>query len=58
MEIFNVRALARRWIQLLLSEYQNCPAEFDLQFERGMNFGPESTGCPSPYSLAEICYRL
>jgi len=46
MEIIHVHALARRWIQLLASEYQNCPADFDVQFERGLNFGPESTGGP------------
>jgi len=58
MEIFNVRALTRRWIQLLSSEYPNCPAEFDVQFEGGMNFGPESTGGPSPYSLTWIRYKF
>ena len=58
MEIIHVHALARRWIQLLSSEYQNRPAEFDVQFERGTNFGPESTGGPSPYSLAWTRYKF
>ena len=52
MEIIQVHALARRWFQLLSSEYQNWRAEFYVQFECGMNFGPLSTGGPSPYSLA------
>jgi hypothetical protein len=51
MEIIGVHALARRWIQFLSPEYQICLAGFDVQVERGINFGPDA---PTPRSFLAL----